>query len=127
MSPANTRLPIQSDIYSRLELLSQLQLPHLPGLIYHHRIEGFSGTTTGLKAVWEKDVSITYENDEWNKLVKEMLKPMRNARSKLIQFKIVNRLYWTSVRMQRVGLNNSSLCWRCQTGKGHCAHVLQLS
>lgn len=123
MSPADTRLPIQSDIYTKLQVFSQLQLPHLAGLIYHHLIEGFSGATTGLKAAWEKDISIIYENDDWNKIVKEMLKPMRDARSKLIQFKIVNRRYWTPVRMQRAGLNNSSLCWRCQTGQGDIVHM----
>lgn len=52
-----------------------------------------------------------------------MLSPMRDARSKPIQFKIFNRLYWTPVRMNRLGLSESNLCWRCKTDKGDLLHM----
>lgn len=52
-----------------------------------------------------------------------MLSSMRDARSKLIQFKIFNRLYWTPVRINRLGLSQSNLCWRCKTHKGDLLHM----
>ena len=66
---------------------------------------------------------VTYEDNEWKELVKEMLNPMTYARSKLTQFKIINRLYWTPVRMNRAGLSHSNLCWRCQTEQGDMVHM----
>ena len=49
---------------------------------------------------------------------------MRDARSKLIQFKIFNRLYWTPVKMQRTGLSDSTLCWKCKSDNGNLVHML---
>ena len=66
---------------------------------------------------------VLFEDDEWNRLVKGMLNPMRDARSKLIQFKILNRLYWTPVRKRRAGLSLSDLCWRCQAERGGVVHM----
>ncbi len=73
-------------------------------LIYSLPIDGFSGTTAGIGTAWEMDVVVRYDDAEWNEQVKEMLDPMRDAGSKLIQFTIFNRLYWIPVRKKLAGL-----------------------
>lgn len=80
--------------------------PHLAGQIY--LIDGFNGSTLGLKAVWERDLKIAFVDDEWNKV---------------IQFKILNRLYWMPVRMKRAGLSNSNICWQCYVEQGDVVHM----
>lgn len=102
-------------------------LPHLAGQIYKYLIEGFKGTTFGLKDVWERDLTVTYEDDEWNKLVKEMLNHKRDARSKPFQFKILNRLYWTPVKKNRAGLRPSNNRRRCQRDQGNMVHIFLIA
>lgn len=38
--------------------------------------------------MWERELGISYEVEEWSRLTEAMLSPMREARSKLIQFKV---------------------------------------
>ena len=48
----------------------------------------------------------------------------RELRTRQIQFKIVNRVYWTPSRLFRVGLTESPECWRCQSRDGTLVHML---
>lgn len=52
-----------------------------------------------------------------------MLKPMRDARSKLIQFKILNRLYWTPLKLYRAKMMQTNTCWRCHSAPGDLLHM----
>ena len=52
-----------------------------------------------------------------------MLLPMRDARYKLIQFKVFNRIYWTPLRLNIICLIESNLCWRCQSSTGDIIHM----
>jgi hypothetical protein len=36
----------------------------------------------------EKDLEVTFGEKEWNRIVPQMLLPMRDARSKMITFKV---------------------------------------
>lgn len=42
-----------------------------------------SDQAISLKAAWGRDLKVKSEEDGWNKLLKEMLNPMRDTRSKL--------------------------------------------
>ena len=48
----------------------------------------------------------------------------RELRTRLIQFKIINRIYWTPSRLFRVGLSESPKCWKCQDMDGSLVHML---
>uniref|UniRef100_A0AAZ1XSB8 Reverse transcriptase zinc-binding domain-containing protein n=1 Tax=Oreochromis aureus TaxID=47969 RepID=A0AAZ1XSB8_OREAU len=48
----------------------------------------------------------------------------RELRSRLVQFKILNRVYWTPSRLHRVGLATDDACWKCQQGSGTLLHLL---
>ena len=51
-----------------------------------------------------------------------MLNPLRDTRSKLIQSKILNRLYWIPVRKYTTGMNHSDIR-RCQSEQGDIVHM----
>lgn len=99
-------------------------MPHLAGYLYNFLTDEFNNLSDGVKRAWEKDLKTKFENNEWASLVKNMLTATRDVRSKLIQFKIFNRLYWTPVRMHRAGLSKSTLCWKCNLEKGDLVHML---
>ena len=42
----------------------------------------------------------------------------------LINYKILNRTYWTPCKKARLGLGNSDLCWRCDASRGTFVHML---
>lgn len=80
-------------------------------------------STGGLKKVWERDLGVTFNNDDWSTLVEQMFLPMRDARSKLIQYKIFNRICFTLARPQVIGLIPSGLSWRCNSSQGDIVHM----
>ena len=53
-----------------------------------------------------------------------MKKMSRELRTRLVQFKILNRLYWTPSKLYRVKLKQDPDCWRCQSGVGTLTHML---
>uniref|UniRef100_A0A8C6SC24 Reverse transcriptase zinc-binding domain-containing protein n=1 Tax=Neogobius melanostomus TaxID=47308 RepID=A0A8C6SC24_9GOBI len=46
------------------------------------------------------------------------------VQSQLINYKILNRCYWTPSRMARLKLINDAKCWRCNQTTGTMIHML---
>ncbi len=90
-------LQLQSDIDKQIKKHSVL--PQTASSIYNYLIDKYSVNTGGLKAVWERDLGLAFNDDDWNTLVEQMLLPMRDTRSKLIQYKIFNRIYFTPAKL----------------------------
>ena len=76
------------------------------------------------KIPWERDLEVTISDGDWVRILRNCKKMSRELRTRLIQFKIVNRIYWTPSRLFRVGLSDSPKCWRCQDGDGTLVHML---
>lgn len=112
---------MESPIYNLLNKLKNL--PRHVSHIYNFLIERNSNINTGLKKVWESELNKKFTEQQWGIIVKQMLKPMRDACSKLIQFKILNRLYWTPVKLFRAKISNSDACWRCKQSPGNLLHM----
>lgn len=79
---------------------------------------------TGLKLTWERDLNLTLDDKEWERICKNIKALSRDARVRLIQFKIIHRFYWTPSRLFRIGLKDTPNCWRCKSEEGHLMHVL---
>lgn len=77
-----------------------------------------------LKTLWEKDLGITYEEEEWDKITGITKQVSRDIRIKLIQFKILHRFYWYPSRLFRLGLKETPDCWRCVGEGGDLIHAL---
>lgn len=77
-----------------------------------------------LKIYWDNDLNITLTEEEWSMILKNVKKLSRELRTRLVQFKILQRVYWTPYRLHRVGLSDGPACWKCQEDVGTLVHVL---
>ena len=71
-----------------------------------------------LRLVWEGDLKATFTDREWSRILQNMKKMSRELRTRLVQFKILNRVYWTPSKLYKVTLKQDPDCWRCQNGEG---------
>ncbi|XP_064412981.1 interleukin-18 receptor accessory protein [Latimeria chalumnae] len=51
---------------------------------------------------WIRDLNLDINDDDKENFLRNMYKPLREAQLKLMQFKIINRLYWTPVKMNTI-------------------------
>ena len=77
-------------------------------LIENARVPGVSKTSS------ERDLNINIEEEEWDEICRNSTKMSKDTRVKLIQFKILNRFYWTPSRLHRLGLKDTAECWKCK-------------
>lgn len=85
-----------------------------------------NGPIAALQKTWERDLNLTFSDEDWNGICKNIKGVSRDARVRLIQFKIMHRFYWTPTRLFRLGLLSTSDCWRCKSEEGTLIHVLWL-
>ena len=79
---------------------------------------------SALKAAWENDLGLLFTEDKWAKIVGNSKQMSRDIKTRLIQFKILHRFYWTPSRLHRLGLKDTPVCWRCKTAEGSLIHML---
>uniref|UniRef100_A0A3P9MG76 Reverse transcriptase zinc-binding domain-containing protein n=1 Tax=Oryzias latipes TaxID=8090 RepID=A0A3P9MG76_ORYLA len=92
---------------------------------YYRMLLTMSDTNTlSLKTTWETDLNINLTEAEWNGITKNIKKLSRELRTRLVQFKVLHRIYWTPSRLHKVGLSKTSACWKCQDATGTLLHML---
>ena len=82
------------------------------------------GQPSSVKRIWEADLNQSFTDSEWMMILRNSKKMSRELRTRLVQFKIINRVYWTPTRLFRAGLRESPFCWRCGEDTGTLIHVL---
>ena len=83
-----------------------------------------NGPIAALQKTWERDLNLTFSDEDWNRICRNIKVVSRDARVRLIQFKIMHRFYWTPSRLFRLGLSSTSHCWRCKSEEGTLIHAL---
>lgn len=83
-----------------------------------------NNTKRSLKAIWEKDLDCIIEDDVWDSILSNCGLYIREARGKFIQYKILNRYYYTPSRLYKMGISRNDLCWKCQKTQGTLIHAL---
>lgn len=63
-----------------------------------------------LRSSWEADLSVKYTEEEWNKILCNTKKMSQELKTRLVQFKTLNRVYWTPSRLYRVKLVQTPEC-----------------
>ena len=90
--------------------------------------KNFSGLKEGicnnLKTVWQRDLGCEFEEDDWMTIIANAGKYIKEARGKFTQYKLIHRFYYTPSKLNRMGLLQDSLCWKCKTETGTFLHVL---
>ncbi|XP_064410453.1 uncharacterized protein LOC135355063 [Latimeria chalumnae] len=114
--------PAKSEIVTFLELIGHF--PHLVSNFYQLLMKWTWPQKMGRRAYWQEMIGGELTDQEWEELLREMSRPTRDAHLKLMQYKIVNNLYWTPSRMYTLKLRQTPTCWRCQEETGDIAHMI---
>uniref|UniRef100_A0A3P8RWJ4 Reverse transcriptase domain-containing protein n=1 Tax=Amphiprion percula TaxID=161767 RepID=A0A3P8RWJ4_AMPPE len=83
-----------------------------------------NNTIKSLKAIWEKDLHCFIDDDIWDSIMSNCGLYVREAKGKFIQYKILNRYYYTPSRLYKMGISRNDLCWKCQKAQGTLMHAL---
>lgn len=87
-------------------ILEYLVLPphhHRASIFYRQMNSALSTDLKNLKVLWERDFGVVFGNEEWMKIISQCQKFLRESKGKFTQYKIVQRYYWTPVRLNRLG------------------------
>uniref|UniRef100_A0A3P9I561 Reverse transcriptase domain-containing protein n=1 Tax=Oryzias latipes TaxID=8090 RepID=A0A3P9I561_ORYLA len=81
-------------------------------------------TSKGLKTIWERDLRCIIDDDSWQTILSDNGIYIREARGKFIQYKILNRYYYTPSRLHVIGISENDLCWKCHKERGTFIHAI---
>lgn len=116
-------LPQGTDLVKKL--VSILGLGHEASSYYSMFVSKVGNRiTSALKVIWERDLGVAFEEEEWDIISGISKQVSRDIRTRLIQFKIFHRVYWTPSRLFRLGLKENPDCWKCHVGEGNLVHAL---
>uniref|UniRef100_H3AGS3 Reverse transcriptase zinc-binding domain-containing protein n=1 Tax=Latimeria chalumnae TaxID=7897 RepID=H3AGS3_LATCH len=76
------------------------------------------------KQQWEKDLGHLVSEGVWEEALSSPLKSGTEVRSRLVQFRLINQLYWSPSKLAASGLRESTLCWRCGKEVGSLLHMI---
>ena len=97
---------------------------HEASAYYSMLLNNSDCNSSSLKLTWEADFNMSFTDEEWSLILRNMKKMSRELKTRLIQFKILHRVYWTPSRLHRVGLRDDAGCWRCNDEEGTLVHML---
>lgn len=106
------------------DILKISQSNHAVSKYYSKLIQQNCNLPLVLKRIWESDLRLSFSESEWVKMCQNSKTLSRDLRIRLIQFKIVNRYYWTPTKLHKLGLKNTLNCWKCQKNNGTLFHTL---
>ncbi|KAJ1204271.1 hypothetical protein NDU88_008052 [Pleurodeles waltl] len=66
-----------------------------------------------LKKTWEKDLNRDIPEEEWGRVLRNLLKATRNARFKLLNFYVLHQAYLTPARINKNFGKVTECCPRC--------------
>uniref|UniRef100_H3A336 Reverse transcriptase zinc-binding domain-containing protein n=1 Tax=Latimeria chalumnae TaxID=7897 RepID=H3A336_LATCH len=107
-----------------MQVLEQIKgTAHIASKIYNFLINGFTLGVKTLQNIWCSDLNMELDEEEWLTLMRGMYKPLREAKLRLMQFKIINKIYWTPAKMHIVKLRSTKTCWNCDREDGDLIHM----
>lgn len=77
-----------------------------------------------LRMIWQRDLGENITEEEWHKIMLHSCKFVKEARGKFTQYKLIHRWYFTPSKLQRMGIMNSDVCWKCQSNTGTFLHAI---
>ena len=116
-------IPRLTDTESKLELMVR-QKDKIASKVYKW-INNTSGDDwSGVQRNWETDMGISLEAEDWKRVWKTLHKVSKSVKNKMINYNFVHRTYFTPVRLHRMGVSESDLCWHCKQDKGTFYHMV---
>lgn len=75
------------------------------------------------KNLWEQDLGLTLEEDQWTKILQLVHYSSICARHGLIQCKLIHRIYYTNHRLSKFYPNVADTCNRCNQSPADLIHM----
>ncbi len=114
-------------------LLANQRLIHLMNVLSNptsrHLLSRFvnvfpmSVNTNHLKEAWAKDFGVDLSDEIRNDCLGKIQYCSINARHRLTQFKVVHKLYYSKVRLNKIYNTISPICDRCKVTEGTLSHL----
>jgi len=79
--------------------------------------------TEYIKGAWAKDFDEEISDETWNESLGKIQDCSINSRHRLIQFKVVHRLYYSKTKLNKIYKSVSPICDRCKTKEGSLSHM----
>lgn len=79
--------------------------------------------TEYIKEAWAKDFDEEISDEIWNESLGKIQDCSRNSRHRLIQFKVVHRLYYSKTKLSKIYNSVSPVCDRCKIKEGSLSHM----
>ena len=108
-------------------ILDYLKLPHdahTASLFYRMSKQMLGDTCENLKLIWQRDLGIDFEDNHWESIIANAGNGIREARGKFTQYKIIHRYYYTPTRLQKMGIADNNMCWKCKEEVGTYMHMI---
>jgi len=80
-------------------------------------------STNHIKEAWARDFDEDVSDETWNDSLNKIQDCSINARHRLIQFKVVHRLYYSKTKLSKIYNSISPVCDRCKTEEGSLSHM----
>ena len=111
--------PCNFDFYDTL--LSQPNSKHL----ISHLIASFEApvSTNHLREAWAEDLGVPLSEQLWEEGLSSIQKCSINSRYRLIQFKVIHRLHYSKIKLNRIFESVSPMCDRCGRAEGSLSHL----
>lgn len=82
-----------------------------------------SASTSYLRDTWEKELGVPLSDEIWEESLSNVKKCSINSRYRLIQFKVIHRLHYSKIKLNRIFESVSPMCDRCNRAEGSLAHL----
>ena len=128
-------LQVRNFIKQHVSTLSEI--PHHPALEKIKITPGKKGAVSSLYQIlfsqietstelqrsgWESELGVPLSIEYWEKCLLNIHRCSINARHKLIQFKIIHRLHYSKLKVNKMYPNVSALCNKCKNQVGTLTH-----
>ena len=80
-------------------------------------------STNHIKSSWEVDLGVELSDEIWNEGLRRIHSGSINSRLQLVQFKVMHRLHYSKVKMNKMYPTVSDICDRCSTSRGTLGHT----
>ena len=114
--------PQQSDLLSRTTKI--MGLGHEASIFYTMLFQQTVTISYASMLTWSADLNIDVTHKDWDRICENIKRVSRDIKIRLIQFKILNRFYWTPSRLFRLKLRDNADCWKCCSSEGTLLHLL---
>ncbi len=94
----------------------------LISVIYDALSNTCTSSLENLKSVWEKDLGHVIDHSDWSAVCNNLSFKCTSLGVDELNYKFINRIYLTPVRLKKMYKNSSGLCFNCKKQKGTFLH-----